>query len=142
MPPLGLAMVPCGPGIGCCDTSGRLRVVRKLLAVHCRTLDLDDKSNQHTLFHSFINYFVVMYEIRFALNCWLCAAFRALATYERLPCLGFGSAIRFQRCKCETVMRMIVPRTQFACRYRYACVCLLPAWEGQKYDPLRTTKYG
>lgn len=71
MPPLGLAMVPCGPGIGCCATPGRLRVVRKLLAVHCRTLDLDDNSNQHTRFHSFINYFVVMYETRFALNCWL-----------------------------------------------------------------------
>ena len=46
---LGLAIVPCGPSIGCCDTPGRLRLVRTLLTVCRRTMTVG-----RLLFHSFV----------------------------------------------------------------------------------------
>ncbi len=39
--------------------------------------------------------------------------------------LRFWYAPRLQRCICRTVMWTIAPRTNFACRYRHACVYCL-----------------
>ena len=49
MAPLGLAIVPCGLGIGCCDKPGRLHLVRTLPAVRRRTITVST-----LIFQSFI----------------------------------------------------------------------------------------
>ena len=76
MPPLGLAIVPCDPGIECCDTPERLRPVRTLLAVRRRTMSMSALFPKASL---------VMSRLRLALICWLCAAFShpGLLMYSR-----------------------------------------------------------
>ncbi len=95
--PLGLAIVPCGPGNGCCDTPGRLRPVRTFQAVRRCTVKIST-----ICFHSFTR----DVQATICLICWSCAAFHIngyCCTYSPSR-LGYGSATHFQRFICRTVM--------------------------------------